>query len=175
METNKESEPIMSDLNKFEIAAIALEKTYQAIKNCKTKEQIIKVLENTFNESISNWNDSNYIVSRNFLHTIMGNPEIHYGFEHGKLTEQEMFEDDIEMYLTGAWEQLSSPIDDLFKFVWQNWIDFTQQEPEPGKYLVWNQGAQSVDIWTGKSWIGHMSHVDYWTKLPPDPKGVKHD
>ena len=49
------------------------------------------------------------------------------------------------------------------------WRKFSEEKPEPDVYYVCNNGIQSVDIWTGKSWTGHERSVDYWmpTISPP--------
>lgn len=50
------------------------------------------------------------------------------------------------------------------------WQKFSEKKPdEADAYYVCNNGNQSVDIWTGKSWIGHMDSVDYWMPLFTPP------
>lgn len=46
---------------------------------------------------------------------------------------------------------------------------FSEEIPEPDAYYVSYNGNQSVDIWTGKSWIGHERSVDYWMPLFTPP------
>ena len=49
------------------------------------------------------------------------------------------------------------------------WRKFSEEKPEPDVHYVCNNGNQSVDIWTGKSWIGHERSVDYWMPLLTPP------
>lgn len=76
----------------------------EMIRECKTKEQLFTVFEETSNNKMEFWDESVYKTARGFLKQAMGNPETHYGPQHGHLSEKEMFEWDVEMFLTRAWE-----------------------------------------------------------------------
>lgn len=74
------------------------------IRECKTKVQLFAVLEETSNNDMKFWDEDTYKAARGFLKQAMGNPETHYGPQHGHLSEKEMFECDVEMFLTRSWE-----------------------------------------------------------------------
>lgn len=74
------------------------------IRECTTKEQLFTVFEETSNNEMKFWDESIYKTARGFLKQAMGNPETHYGPQHGHLSEKEMFEWDVEMFLTREWE-----------------------------------------------------------------------
>ena len=74
------------------------------IRECKTKEQLFTVFEETSNNKMEFWGEDIYKAARSFLKQAMGNPETHYGPQHGHLSEKEMFEWDVEMFLTRSWE-----------------------------------------------------------------------
>lgn len=76
----------------------------EMIRECKTKEQLFTVFEETSNNKMEFWDEDIYKVARGFLKQAMGNPETHYGPQHGQLSEKEMFEWDVEMFLTRNWE-----------------------------------------------------------------------
>ena len=76
----------------------------EVVRECKTKEQLFTVLEETSNNDMKFWGENNYKAARGFLKQVMGNPETHYGPQHGHLSEKEMFEWDVEMFLTRNWE-----------------------------------------------------------------------
>ena len=76
----------------------------ERIRECKTKEQLFTIFEETSNNEMRFWDESIYKTARGFLKQAMGNPEIHYGPQHGHLSEKEMFEWDVEMFLTRSWE-----------------------------------------------------------------------
>lgn len=76
----------------------------EMIRECKTKEQLFTVFEETSNNKMEFWGKDNYKAARGFLKQAMGNPETHYGPQHGQLSEKEMFEWDVEMFLTRSWE-----------------------------------------------------------------------
>lgn len=48
------------------------------------------------------------------------------------------------------------------------WRKFSEEKPGPDVYYVCKEGKQSVDAWTGESWIGHSS-VDYWMPIMETP------
>lgn len=76
------------------------------IRECKTKEQLFAVFEETSNNKMEFWDEDNYKAARGFLKQAMGNPKTHYGPQHGHLSEKEMFEWDVEIFLTHthSWE-----------------------------------------------------------------------
>ena len=76
----------------------------EMIRECKTKEQLFTVFEETSNNKVEFWDEDIYKAARGFLKQAMGNPETHYGPQHGHLSEKEMFEWDVEMFLTRNWE-----------------------------------------------------------------------
>ena len=76
----------------------------ERIRECITKEQLFTVFEETSNNEMKFWDESIYKTARGFLKQAMGNPETHYGPQHGHLSEKEMFEWDVEVFLTRAWE-----------------------------------------------------------------------
>ena len=76
----------------------------EKIRECKTKEQLFAFMENESNNDMKFWGENNYKAARGFLKLAMGNPETHYGPQHGHLSEKEMFECDVEMFLSRAWE-----------------------------------------------------------------------
>ena len=76
----------------------------EMIRECKTKEQLFTVFEETSNNKMEFWDEDIYKAVRSFLKQAMGNPETHYGPQHGHLSEKEMFEWDVEMFLTRSWE-----------------------------------------------------------------------
>ena len=76
----------------------------EMIRECKTKEQLFTVFEETSNNKMEFWDEDIYKAARGFLKQAMGNPETHYGPQHGQLSEKEMFEWDVEMFLTRTWE-----------------------------------------------------------------------
>ena len=76
----------------------------EMIRECKTKEQLFTVFEETSNNKMEFWDEDIYKAARSFLKQAMGNPETHYGPQHGHLSEKEMFEWDVEMFLTRNWE-----------------------------------------------------------------------
>lgn len=76
----------------------------EMIRECKTKEQLFTVFEETSNNKMEFWDEGIYKTARGFLKQAMGNPETHYGPQHGHLSEKEMFEWDVEMFLTRSWE-----------------------------------------------------------------------
>ena len=76
----------------------------ERIRECITKEQLFTVFEETSNNKMEFWDESIYKTARGFLKQAMGNPETHYGPQHGHLSEKEMFEWDVEMFLTRTWE-----------------------------------------------------------------------
>lgn len=76
----------------------------ERIRECKTKEQLFAVLEETSNNDMKFWGENNYKAARELIKHAMGNPETHYGPQHGHLSEEEMFECDVEMFLTRTWE-----------------------------------------------------------------------
>lgn len=76
----------------------------EVIRECKTKEQLFAVLEETSNNDMKFWGENNYKAARELIKHAMGDPETHYGPRHGHLSEKEMFECDIEMFLTRKWE-----------------------------------------------------------------------
>ena len=76
----------------------------EMIRECKTKERLFAVFEETSNNDMKFWDESIYKTARGFLKQAMGNPETHYGPQHGHLSEREMFEWDVEMFLTREWE-----------------------------------------------------------------------
>ena len=76
----------------------------EMIRECKTKEQLFTAFEETSNNRMEFWDEDNYKAARGFLKQAMGNPETHYGPQHGHLSEKEMFEWDVEMFLTHSWE-----------------------------------------------------------------------
>lgn len=76
----------------------------EVIRECKTKEQLFAVFEETSNNKMEFWGEGVYKTARGFLKQAMGNPETHYGPQHGHLSEKEMFEYDVEMFLTRNWE-----------------------------------------------------------------------
>ena len=76
----------------------------EMIRECITKEQLFTVFEETSNNKMEFWDEDIYKAARGFLKQAMGNPETHYGPQHGHLSEKEMFEWDVEMFLTRSWE-----------------------------------------------------------------------
>ena len=76
----------------------------ERIRECITKEQLFTVFEETSNNKMEFWDEDIYKAARGFLKQAMGNPETHYGPQHGHLSEKEMFEWDVEMFLTRSWE-----------------------------------------------------------------------
>lgn len=78
----------------------------ERIRECITKEQLFTVFEETSNNEMKFWDESIYKTARGFLKQAMGNPETHYGPQHGHLSEKKMFECDVEMFLTRTWEYL---------------------------------------------------------------------
>lgn len=76
----------------------------ERIRECITKEQLFTVFEETSNNKMEFWDEDIYKAARSFLKQAMGNPETHYGPQHGHLSEKEMFEWDVEMFLTRSWE-----------------------------------------------------------------------
>lgn len=76
----------------------------EKIRECKTRVQLLAFMENESNNDMKFWGENNYKAARGFLKRAMGNPETHYGPQHGHLSEEEMFECDVEMFLTRAWE-----------------------------------------------------------------------
>ena len=76
----------------------------ERIRECITKEQLFTVFEETSNNKMEFWDEGIYKTARGFLKQAMGNPETHYGPQHGHLSEKEMFEWDVEMFLTRSWE-----------------------------------------------------------------------
>lgn len=76
----------------------------EMIRECTTKEQLFTVFEETSNNKMEFWDEDIYKAARGFLKQAMGNPETHYGPQHGHLSEKEMFEWDVEMFLTRNWE-----------------------------------------------------------------------
>lgn len=76
----------------------------EMIRECTTKVQLFAVFEETSNNDMKFWDESIYKTARGFLKQAMGNPETHYGPQHGHLSEKEMFEWDVEMFLTREWE-----------------------------------------------------------------------
>lgn len=81
----------------------------ERIRECKTKEQLFAVLEETSNNDMKFWGENNYKAARELIKHAMGNPETHYGPQHGHLSEEEMFECDVEMFLTRTWEYGMNP------------------------------------------------------------------
>lgn len=81
----------------------------EVIRECKTKEQLFAVLEETSNNDMKFWGENNYKAARELIKHAMGNPETHYGPQHGHLSEEEMFEWDVEMFLTRTWEYGMNP------------------------------------------------------------------
>lgn len=71
----------------------------EMIRECKTKEQLFTVFEETSNNKMEFWDEDIYKAARSFLKRAMGNPETHYGPQHGHLSEKEMFEWDVGMAL----------------------------------------------------------------------------
>ena len=71
----------------------------EMIRECKTKEQLFTVFEETSNNKMEFWDEDIYKAARGFLKQAMGNPETHYGPQHGQLSEKEMFEQDVEMVI----------------------------------------------------------------------------
>lgn len=76
----------------------------EMIRECTTKVQLFAVFEETSNNDMKFWDESIYKTARGFLKQAMGNPETHYGPQHGHLSEKEMFEWDVEVFLTRKWE-----------------------------------------------------------------------
>lgn len=76
----------------------------ERLRECKTKEQLFAIFEETSNNDMKFWDEGIYKTARGFLKQAMGNPETHYGPQHGHLSEKEMFECDVEMFLTRTWE-----------------------------------------------------------------------
>ena len=76
----------------------------ERIRECITKEQLFTVFEETSNNEMKFWDESIYKTARGFLKQAMGNPETHYGPQHGHLSEKEMFECDVEVFLSRTWE-----------------------------------------------------------------------
>lgn len=76
----------------------------EMIRECKTKVQLFAVFEETSNNDMKFWGENNYKAARELIKHAMGNPETHYGPQHGHLSEKEMFECDVEMFLTRTWE-----------------------------------------------------------------------
>lgn len=76
----------------------------EMIRECTTKDQLFTVFEETSNNEMKFWDESIYKTARGFLKQAMGNPETYYGPQHGHLSEKEMFEWDVEMFLTRSWE-----------------------------------------------------------------------
>ena len=76
----------------------------EVIRECKTKEQLFAVLEETSNNDMKFWGENNYKAARGLIKHAMGDPETHYGPQHGHFSENEMFECDVEMFLTRTWE-----------------------------------------------------------------------
>ena len=74
------------------------------IRECTTREKLFALLEEASNNDMKFWSENNYRAARGFLKQAMGNPETHYGPQHGHLSEKEMFEWDVEMFLTRNWE-----------------------------------------------------------------------
>lgn len=81
----------------------------EMIRECKTKVQLFAVLEETSNNDMKFWDEDTYKAARSFLKQAMGNLETHYGPQHGHLSEKEMFECDVEMFLTREWEYGMNP------------------------------------------------------------------
>ena len=76
----------------------------ERIRECITKVQLFAVLEETSNNDMKFWGENNYKAARELIKHAMGDPETHYGPQHGHLSEKEMFEWDVEMFLTRNWE-----------------------------------------------------------------------
>lgn len=76
----------------------------EKIRECTTREKLFALLEEASNNDMKFWSENNYRAARGFLKQAMGNPETHYGPQHGHLSEKEMFEWDVEMFLTRNWE-----------------------------------------------------------------------
>ena len=76
----------------------------EKIRECKTKERLFALMEEESNNDMKFWGENNYKAARGLLKRAMGDPETHYGPQHGYLSEEEMFEYDVEVFLSRAWE-----------------------------------------------------------------------
>lgn len=76
----------------------------EKIRECTTREKLFAVLEEASNNDMKFWGENNYKAARELIKHAEGNPETHYGPQHGQLSEEEMFECDVEMFLTRNWE-----------------------------------------------------------------------
>lgn len=76
----------------------------EKVRECKTKVQLFALMEEESNNDMKFWGENNYKAARGFLKRAMGNPETHYGPQHGHLSEEEMFYMDVEMFLSRNWE-----------------------------------------------------------------------
>lgn len=81
-----------------------LNKKIKEIRSCKDKAKLCAFFENDLNKDMTAWSEDAYEYARNLLNQAMGGPENHYGFQHGKLSQREMFECDVAMFLTRSWE-----------------------------------------------------------------------
>lgn len=97
---------VMYDADKYneEARRMSEKSIIEMIRECKTKVQLFAVLEETSNNDMKFWDEDTYKTARGFLKQAMGNPETHYGPQHGHLSEKKMFECDVEMFLTRTWE-----------------------------------------------------------------------
>lgn len=95
---------VMYDADKYneEVRMISEKSIIEKLRECKTKEQLFAIMEVTSSNDMKFWGENNYKAARGYLKRAMGNPETHYG--PGHLSEKEMFEWDVEMFLTRNWE-----------------------------------------------------------------------
>ena len=87
----------------------------EKIRGCTTREKLFAVLEEASNNDMKFWGENNYKAAREFLKRAMGDPETHYGPQHGHLSEEEMFEWDVEIFLTRSWEAVLGNWDEVKK------------------------------------------------------------
>lgn len=76
----------------------------EKIRECTTREKLYAVLEEASNNDMKFWGENNYKAARELIKHAEGDPETHYGPQHGHLSEEEMFERDVEIFLTRNWE-----------------------------------------------------------------------
>lgn len=97
---------VMYDADKYneEVRMISEKSIIEKLRECKTKEQLFAIMEVTSSNDMKFWGEDNYKAARGYLKRAMGDPETHYGPQHGHLSEEEMFYMDVEMFLTRNWE-----------------------------------------------------------------------
>lgn len=78
----------------------------EQLRTITSEQKLIKAFENLFGVLQHNWDDSIYSRAREYLNIAEGCPENHYGFQLGKLSQREMFEYDVAIFLTCNWKPI---------------------------------------------------------------------